>query len=142
MFRVISFVVFFVFPFLGGCLTASRLYRYPERPQAYGSVQTLAHRGWNPYYFLNRYYARGYAVGPGAWDIIELKAWGTTYMISIPEIDLGLSLVADTILLPITIPAEIFSSRKMRSMRTSDHPPVYPPYWIGSRSDKESNEIK
>lgn len=127
-------IMFFTLPCLTGCLTISRLVHFPERPQVYATAQCLTKKGWNPYCFLDDKYDRS---SGGYWEdrMIVMKIQGRRYMISFGEIDLVFSLAADTILLPITIPAEIFSSNKMEYIDSMYYGEFFP-YWIGRKHTK------
>lgn len=123
-------IMFFTFPCLTGCLTTSRLVHFPERPQAYTTFQCLSKEEWNPYRFLDRHSGGYYRE-----RTIMMKIQGRRYMISFLEIDLAFGLVADTVLLPITIPAEIFSSNEMKYIDSMYHGDFFP-YWIGREHTK------
>ena len=83
---------------LGGCLTIDRLIRFTEKPQVYGGTRTHIYPSVEDF-------NREITFGPGlefADPVVTRIGWG---------IDLPFSFVADTLLLPVTIPLDLLYVR-------------------------------
>lgn len=95
-----GFAVFAVFLSLSssGCLTIDRLTRFTEEPQLFGGTRSHIYPSSEDYH-------QEISLGSGlewADPIVRRVVWG---------VDLPLSLVGDTLLLPVTIPHEILRGR-------------------------------
>ena len=83
---------------LSGCLTIDRLIRFTEEPQVYGGTRSHIYPSMEDY---NREFSFGSDLG-FADPVVRPVVWG---------IDLPFSFVADTLLLPVTIPYELLAER-------------------------------
>ena len=83
---------------LSGCLTIDRLVHFTEEPQVYGGTRSHIYPSVEDY---NRELSLGLGL-EFADPIVTRVVWG---------IDLPFSLVADTLLLPLTIPYEMLDEQ-------------------------------
>ena len=114
----IQFLLAILFPFLSACATLSSLSHFPEAPQAYGGLRVITNERTTPYRI--RHQDQGSYEAGKFGEMWIGGVWMPTYF----DLDVNASFVIDTLLLPVTIPAEFFFSDRIHEMITLKGSPV------------------